>query len=51
MQQISTIGIDLAKTIFQLPAIDGKGKIVIQKALKCKAFCLFRASCHRVRPA
>ena len=31
MQQISTIGIDLAKTIFQLHASDGEGMIVIQR--------------------
>ena len=34
MEQISTIGIDLAKNIFQLHALDVEGNIVIQKAVK-----------------
>jgi transposase len=32
--QITTIGIDLAKTVFQLHAVDGDGKTVIRKRLR-----------------
>jgi transposase len=32
--QISTIGIDLAKTVFQLHAVDANGKTVIRKRLR-----------------
>jgi transposase len=32
--QISTIGIDLAKTVFQLHAVDGDGATVIRKRLR-----------------
>jgi len=31
---ITTVGIDLAKTVFQIHAIDGRGKIVLRRQLK-----------------
>ena len=38
MEQISTIGIDLAKNVFQIHAVDAAGKVILQKALKRAAF-------------
>jgi transposase len=32
--QISTIGIDLAKTVFQIHGVDAEGKTVIRKRLR-----------------
>ena len=34
MEQITTLGIDLAKTIFQVHAIDAAGRVVLQKAFR-----------------
>lgn len=34
MEKINTVGVDLAKSIFQVHAIDIAGRIVVQKALK-----------------
>ena len=41
MEQISTIGIDLAKNVFQIHAVDAAGKIILQKSLKRAAFLPF----------
>ena len=32
--EISTIGLDLAKSIFQVHAVDASGEIVVRKALR-----------------
>jgi transposase len=34
MEKISTIGLDIAKNVFQVHAIDENGKIVVQRRLK-----------------
>jgi transposase len=34
MEEITTVGIDLAKTIFQIHAVDAAGRVIVQKALK-----------------
>ncbi len=34
MEQITTVGIDLAKNIFQVHAIDAAGRVVLQKAFR-----------------
>lgn len=41
MEKITTIGIDLAKSIFQLHAIDETGGVVLQKALKRREMITF----------
>ena len=41
MDQITTVGIDLAKTVFQVHAVDAAGKVLLQKALKRAAFLPF----------
>ena len=38
MEQISTIGIDLAKNVFQVHAVDAADKLVFSKAVKRAAF-------------
>jgi transposase len=34
MSEISTVGLDLAKNVFQVHAIDGSGKVVLQRQLR-----------------
>ena len=34
MSEIVTIGLDIAKNVFQLHAVDRSGKIVLRKALR-----------------
>jgi len=34
MQTVSTIGLDIAKSVFQVHGIDGEGKVVIRRQLK-----------------
>jgi len=41
MDQITTVGIDLAKTIFQIHAVDAAGRVVVQKALKRRDLITF----------
>lgn len=41
MDEISVIGIDLAKSVFQLEAITASGEVVLKKRLKRKAFMRF----------
>ena len=43
MDQMTTLGIDLAKTVFQVHAVDGEGRIGIQKAVKRAAFLALMA--------
>lgn len=35
--EITTLGIDLAKTVFQLHGVDVSGTVVLQKKLRCGA--------------
>ena len=34
MQAITTIGLDIAKSLFQVHGIDGEGKVIIRRQLK-----------------
>jgi transposase len=34
MQTITTIGLDIAKSIFQIHGVDGAGQVVIRRRLK-----------------
>ena len=43
MEEINTAGVDLAKSIFQVHAIDAAGRIVVQKALKRQQLVTFFA--------
>jgi transposase len=41
MEEITTVGIDLAKTIFQIHAVDAAGRVIVQKALKRRDLIAF----------
>jgi transposase len=43
MSEISTVGLDLAKNVFQVHAIDGSGKVVLQRQLRRGAVAKFFA--------
>ena len=54
MELITTIGIDLAKTVCQIHVIDGSGKVLLQKAVKRAALLAKLPACliqYRRRPA
>lgn len=34
MDAITTIGLDLAKSVFQVHAVDGAGKVVVRRAIR-----------------
>jgi transposase len=34
MQSITTIGLDIAKSVFQVHCVDAKGKLVVRRRLK-----------------
>jgi transposase len=34
MQTITTIGLDIAKPIFQVHAVDGEGEVILRRQLK-----------------
>jgi transposase len=43
MQAITTIGLDIAKSVFQVHGIDAEGKVVIRRQLK-RALMSWRSS-------
>ena len=38
MEEITTVGIDLAKSVFQIHAISGSGQVVMAKAVRRSGF-------------
>jgi len=38
MEEITTVGIDLAKSVFQIHAVDASGQVVVSKAVRRAAF-------------
>ena len=53
MQVVTTVGLDIAKSVFQVHGVDGAGQVVIRRQLKRRYVLAF--SCHRawwaLRPA
>ena len=50
MQTITTIGLDIAKSVFQVHGIDAGGQVVIRRQLKRRSVPAIRTthSCHRI---
>jgi hypothetical protein len=46
IMQITTIGIDLAKAVFQVHGVDAHGKTVLKKQLKRTQVPSFLPTCH-----
>ena len=55
MTEVSTIGLDLAKNVFQVHGVDEAGEIVVRRQLRRSQVISFLRSCRRVwwasRPA
>ena len=55
MQTVSTIGLDIAKSVFQVHGHDGTGQVVIRRQLKRRSVLAFFQSYRRawsaLRPA
>ena len=55
MQTITTIGLDIAKSVFQVHGVDADGQVVIRRQLKRRYVLAFFRSCRRAwsasRPA
>ena len=49
--QISTIGLDLAKNVFQVHGVDAAGKTVITKQLRRGQVLMFSQNCRRASSA
>ena len=59
MQTVTTIGLDIAKSVFQVHGVDAAGQVVVRRQLKRRyvlaffqklAPCLVGFSSHRARP-
>ena len=48
MQTITTIGLDIAKSVFQVHGVDAAGEMVIRRQLKRRSVLAFFQSCRRV---
>jgi transposase len=48
MDKITTVGIDLAKSVFSLHAVDGAGRVVLRRAVRRDQFIEAVAGYRRV---
>jgi transposase len=47
MQAVTTIGLDIAKSVFQVHGIDAEGKVIIRRELKRRyLLAFFERHCH-----
>jgi transposase len=44
MQTITTIGLDIAKSVFQIHGIDVEGKVIVRRQLKRRYFLILQHS-------
>ena len=47
MEQITTIGLDLAKNVFQVHGVDAAGKVLVRKQLRRAEVLRFLLRCRR----
>ena len=48
MQAITTIGLDIAKSVFQVHVVDAAGQVVVRRQLKRRHVLAFFRSCRHV---
>jgi transposase len=48
MQTITTIGLDIAKSVFQVHCVDANGDVVLRRQLKRRYVLAFSRSCRLV---
>ncbi len=46
MQTVTTVGLDLAKSVFQVHGVDGEGVIVIKRALRRAQVLDYKIACN-----
>ena len=46
MQTITTIDLDIAKSVFQVHGVDAAGEVVIRRQLKRRYVLAFSRGCH-----
>ena len=47
MQVVTTVGLDIAKSVFQVHGVDATGQVVIRRQLKRRyVLAFFQISCH-----
>ena len=46
MQTITTIGLDIAKSVFQVHGVDAGGQVIVRRQLKRRTVWLSFRSCH-----
>jgi hypothetical protein len=49
MGEIATIGLDLAKSVFQVHGIDARGTVLARRQLRRVAWCMDQG-CRRIDP-
>jgi len=47
MQAVTTIGFDIAKSVFQVHGVDSVGQVIIRRQLKRRQVMRFSRSCRR----
>ena len=47
MQVVTTVGLDIAKSVFQVHGVDAAGQVVIRRQLKRRYVLAFFQNCHR----
>ena len=51
MDEVSTIGIDIAKSVFQVHGVDTDGAVVIRKRIVSRAMCQNSVGTAKIEPA
>ena len=46
MQTVTTIGLDIAKSVFQVHGVDAAGEVLIRRQLKRRTVLASSRSCH-----
>ena len=47
MEAITTVGLDIAKAVFQVHGIDAEGNVIVRRQLKRAMYWHSSRSCHR----
>jgi transposase len=50
MQTITTIGLDIAKSVFQVHGVDAEGKVIIRRQLKRRYTPVVSRAAQRLQP-
>ena len=51
MQAVTTIGLDIAKSVFQIHGVDAAGNVIVRRQLKRRYVCHSFRGCRRASSA